>query len=576
MFDTEARILDALGQQHDQIPTLFAYCQESDETYQVQEYIDGENLGGWIARKRRLSAQGAIELLLDLLPVVDYIHSHGVIHRDIKPSNLIQRRSDGKVVLIDFGAAYHDSSQEAEAETALEIGTPGYMPDEQQRGHASFSSDLYALGLSVINLLTGIAPSKLEFDEITGTLDWQSHLRESLDPRLIAILDRMTQQQQRDRFARAADVLTALSVFPGVGKTHKRRWSVSLWQQSAAQARQVLKPALALSLVMFAGGWYFVDRGHSVNVLFAHVNGLMRRSDMQLTLLRNLPMQSAIDQMRIAPNNRVLVTAGADHVLRLWSLPNGAMLKALSGHRDRVTALSITADSRFLISSSEDRTVRLWDMNSGELLREFTGALAAVTAIAISPDGQTIAGGSKDGTLRLWNLQTGALLRTLTIPDVEVTAVVFGKTSVITASHDRTTQSNVRQLQVWDLANGQLRRTLTGHTEPIVNLQMVNDHMLLSVGTDRSLLWDLDRDELVRVFDQEAPPVTAFLDGQRLMTVYGNGSIQVRTQETGWLSTTIAGKWRNLQATLSPNQRYLACWSPDQQLRIWQVAAAAQ
>ncbi|NJL21846.1 MAG: serine/threonine protein kinase [Leptolyngbyaceae cyanobacterium SM1_3_5] len=279
LFDTEARILDALGQQHDQIPTLLAYCQEDDQTYQVQDFVDGESLGGWTTRKRRLTAQGAIALLFNLLPILDFIHSHQVIHRDIKPSNLIQRRSDGKIVLIDFGAAFWKTiaPPDHDAETALAIGTPGFMPDEQQVGQVDFSSDLYALGMSVINLLTGLTPLKLEYDSITGTLDWQVDLYEALDPKLTAILERMVQPIARDRFARVADVLAALEAVPGFGK-HKaqRRWSMSAWQRSfsrvEAQAKRAWKPAAAVALVAFAGGWLFVDRGQSINALFTHVS----------------------------------------------------------------------------------------------------------------------------------------------------------------------------------------------------------------------------------------------------------------------------------------------------------------
>lgn len=578
LFDAEARILDALGQQHDQIPTLLAYCQDSDQTYQVQDYIDGENLGSWTARKRRLTAQGAVALLFDLLPVLEFIHSHQVIHRDIKPSNLMQRRSDGRIVLIDFGAAFWKAiaQPERDAETALAIGTPGFMPDEQQAGQVDFSSDLYALGMSVINLMTGLAPLKLEYDSITGTLDWQVDLYEMIDPKLTAILERMVQPQARDRFARAADVLVALEAVPGFGK-HKaqRRWSMSAWQRSfseiGTQAKHAWKPAAAVALLAFTGGWLVIDRGQSINALFTHVSALTRRSNLQLTLLRNLPMQSAIEQMAITPNNQVLVTAGADHVLRLWSLPNGSPLKTLEGHGDRITALSVSRDSRLLVSSSEDRTVRLWDMASGKLLRELRGSPQAVISIAISADGQTIASGSKDGTVRLWNVDTGTLVRTLKVPSGEVTAVTFGRTSLISAS---SSEATTQQLQVWDLATGELRRTFAGHTEPIVTLQMVDEQTLLSVGKDRSLLWNLDREELLRVFaDEQGQALTAFLDGQRLLTVFDNGSIEVRTRESGWLSRTTASQWRNLQATLSADQRYLACWSADQQLRIWQVAA---
>jgi serine/threonine protein kinase len=591
LFETEARILDQMGQQHAQIPTLFAYCHQQDQIYQVQEYIDGDNLGSWLARRRRLSPQGAIELLVDVLPVLSFIHAHHVIHRDIKPSHLIQRRSDGKVVLIDFGAALSMPESnvqldrvELDEEALLAIGTLGYMPDEQQAGQACYSSDLYALGLSVVELMTGTPPTQLLYDSIMGELDWQAHLYDEIDCKLAAILDRMVRCDVRDRYQQADDVLTALEALPPdvYPRRKSKGWSVSFWQRYAHRAavqvgQQVIKPAVALTLLTsLLAGWYFHDRTLPVGTMLAQFGNFPHRSDLSLTLLRDLPVQAAIDQMLIAPNNQVLVTASADHVLRLWSLPNGSMLKSLSGHADTVTALSMSQDSRLLVSGSEDHTVRLWDVASGKLLREFQGNREAVTAIAISPDARTVVSGSRDGTLRLWNLQTGALLRTLVVPETEVTAVTYGGRldQLVSATSIRgSTASGTRQIQVWNLGSGQLRRTFAGHTAPIVGLQAVDDHTLLSFGKDRVLLWDLQREELVRVFSEDsAQPVAAFLNDQQMMSVYDNGNIQIWARNTGWRETTLSGKWRNLEAALSPNHSYLVCWSADQRLRVWQLA----
>jgi serine/threonine protein kinase len=597
LFETEAQILEQLGQHHDQIPTLFAYCHDQDQTYQVQEYIEGENLGNWISRKRRLSADAAIALLLGALPVLNYIHTHQVIHRDVKPSNLIRRQGDGKVVLIDFGAACRldnaDANIKPDSESALAIGTPGYMPEEQQEGASQFNSDLYALGMSVIHLLTGTSPQKLHRDPISGELDWQSSLSESIEPKLIAILDRMVRGNPRDRYQRAADVLTSLaSLSDGVDPA--KQWHVSTPQRSI---QQFLKPAAAILLVGgLMGGWYFSNFRNPIGGLLTQVSSIVHPSNVHLTLLSNLHVTSAIDQMLIAPNNRVLVTAGSDHVLRLWSLPAGSILKSLLGNTDTITALDMSQDSRLLVSGGEDRTVRLWDVASGKLLREFKGNQAAVTAIAISADAKTVVSGSKDGTLRLWDLQSGALIRTLIIPHAEVTAVTYGKTPnrLISASGDREVDQNtasrgnnqensnqnnsnqenngLRQLQVWDLRTGQARRTFTGHTAPIIGLQAVDDETVMSFGKDRALVWNLQREELMQVFSgDKATPIAARLDSQHMVSVDDSGSIRVWARKTGWQATTIPNRWRNLDAALSADRRYLACWSPDRRLRVWQV-----
>jgi serine/threonine protein kinase len=568
LFETEAQILDRLGQQHEQIPTLFAYCHEQDQIYQVQEFVEGETLSGWLAQGQRLSMGEAIAVLLEVLPVLDYIHSHRVIHRDIKPGHLIRRQTDGKIVLIDFGAACFLEAdfnvKQDHEEAALAIGTPGYMPNEQLDGTSQFNSDLYALGMTVIHLMTGMRPQEFQHDSISGELDWQFFLSEPGDPKFLAILSRMVQSNPRDRYQRAVDVLKALESVPIV-REYVARTRKTLTRKQVMQ--RVLKTAAAIAVTTgLIGGWYAY--GERAGAKLAQLGTLFHHSDVHLTLLRDLPMQAPIERMLIAPNNQMLVTAGSDHVLRLWSLPDGSSLKSLSGHTEQVTTLAMSQDSHLLVSGSADRVVRLWDISLGKALQEFKGHQQAVTAVAISPDAQTVVSGSKDGTLRLWDAQTGILLQTFKLPKVEVTAVAYGMTpdTLISASSDR-------QLQVWDLRTGKLRRTFVGHTDPIVGLQAVDDQMVMSFSRDRALVWNLQREELVRVFSgNSATPVAALLNNRQMVRVDDNGSVQVWTRNTGWQETTILNQWRNLAAALSSDYRYLACWSSDRRLRIWQMS----
>jgi serine/threonine protein kinase len=570
LFEMEARLLEKLGQNHPQIPTLFAYCHEQDQIYLVQEFVEGENLGGWLKHKKRFTPKAAIELLLEVLPVLDYIHSRRVIHRDIKPSNLIRRYRDGKFVLIDFGAACflpetNSSTQPESDDTPFAIGTPGYMPDEQHLGMSQLNSDLYALGAVVIHLLTGVHPRQFEQDLISGELNWHSHLPDKpIEPQLIAILDRMVRVRFDDRYQQAAEVLADVQALPVVQQTQQQK-SLPRWQK---MLRRAGTPAAAVLLMGVLGGKYLPAHSHQAESWLKQIGQMFDQSEVQLTKLRELPVQSNVEQMLVAANNRVLITAETDHALHLWSLPDGSMLNSLSGHTDKVTALATCPKGRFLISGSNDRTVRLWNTESGESLQTLTGHQQPITAVAMSPDTRTIASGSKDGTLRLWDAQTGALIRTMTIPNAEVTAVVFGTTpnSLISASSDR-------QLQVWDLSTGKLQRTFSGHTEPIVSLKVVDDHTLYSFGKDRGLAWDLRREELVSVFPEaSAKSLTASLDQQRIVTVDENSRIRVWQREADRLVMKQAGELdRNLGVALSPNQRYLVSWSPDRHLQIWQI-----
>jgi serine/threonine protein kinase len=171
LFEREAEMLYRLGE-HDQIPRLLAHFEQDEKFYLVQEYIDGQPFNKELAHRRQLSEASVIRLLYDILQVLAFVHQQNVIHRDIKPANLIRRNKDGKIVLIDFGAVkeVRNQSRYTPKQTSLTIpiGSPGYMPSEQQSSNPHFSSDIYAVGMVCLQSLTGLSPRKLPRDAQTG------------------------------------------------------------------------------------------------------------------------------------------------------------------------------------------------------------------------------------------------------------------------------------------------------------------------------------------------------------------------------------------------------------------------
>lgn len=215
LFEKEAVVLQQLGT-HDRIPRLFAYFEQEQEFYLVQEYAIGHTLTEEFKAGVKWQDSLVIELLEEVLEILVFIHSKGVIHRDIKPDNIIRRDSDRHLVLIDFGAIKQVRNQQALNGTqtmTVAIGTPGYMPIEQASGTPRASSDLYALGTIAIQALTGVNPYNLEEDERTGEHKWE-HLTMA-NPQLIAIVQRMTRYHFKDRYQAAADALQAIQGLKG-------------------------------------------------------------------------------------------------------------------------------------------------------------------------------------------------------------------------------------------------------------------------------------------------------------------------------------------------------------------------
>lgn len=211
LFNREAEILEELGK-HDQVPRLLAYFEDNQEFYLVQELIAGHTLNTELPPGHHWSEGKVIELLQDVLPILTFVHSYGVIHRDIKPSNLIRRNSDSRLVLIDFGAVKQIREPVATLQTpiaraTIAIGTEGYMPTEQVRGKPRLNSDIYALGMIGIQALTGIDPADLQ-EDADGEVIWRDQAQ--ISDELAAILTKMVRYHFKDRYQLAIEVLKAL------------------------------------------------------------------------------------------------------------------------------------------------------------------------------------------------------------------------------------------------------------------------------------------------------------------------------------------------------------------------------
>jgi formylglycine-generating enzyme required for sulfatase activity len=218
-FKEEAFRLYELGENHTQIPRLLAYFEQGSSLYLVQEFIQGKTLLQEVQGQCFTEAE-IRQLLADLLPVLDFIHCHNVIHRDIKPENIIRRDSDGKPVLIDFGGA-KQVTQTSLARQATVIYTIGYAPTEQMAGFACHASDLYALGVTCVRLLTQCLPLQNSdgqiqdnlYDAMNAKWLWAEKLEENgitISDGLTKVLDKLLQHLPKDRYQTAAEVLDDL------------------------------------------------------------------------------------------------------------------------------------------------------------------------------------------------------------------------------------------------------------------------------------------------------------------------------------------------------------------------------
>lgn len=211
-FYQEARSLSRLGS-HSQIPALLDYFQIEQDLYLVEEYIPGKTLAQIIKKQRVFTQVEVAIFLIKMLHLLEYIHSHRLIHRDIKPQNIILCQTDRRFVLVDFGAVkdlYPSMDLHRDRQViSRAIGTAGFAPPEQIADRTVYSSDLYALGITCLYLLTGKEPDRFPIDPYTCELVWSAGL--NIDPDLDDIISKMVAIAIVDRYKSATQIIIALN-----------------------------------------------------------------------------------------------------------------------------------------------------------------------------------------------------------------------------------------------------------------------------------------------------------------------------------------------------------------------------
>jgi serine/threonine-protein kinase len=223
LFQREAQILYQI--QHPQIPQFRATFEQDQRLFLVQDYVEGKTYRELLEERKAngytFSEAEVKQLMRQLLPVLAHIHAKGIIHRDIAPDNIILRDRDRLPVLIDFGVVkelatrFQSSfqspatlSQSATVPQNTTVGKLGYAPSEQiQTGRAYPSSDLYALAVTAVVLLTGKEPQDLYDD---ATLSWYWQRWATVSPEFAQVLNRMLNYRPGDRYQSVSDVVRVL------------------------------------------------------------------------------------------------------------------------------------------------------------------------------------------------------------------------------------------------------------------------------------------------------------------------------------------------------------------------------
>jgi eukaryotic-like serine/threonine-protein kinase len=219
-----AEIKTTANLQHPHILQLFDSGEADGTVFYVMPYIEGESLRDRLTREKQLPVDDALRIAREVADALEYAHQHRIVHRDIKPENILLH--GGHAMVADFGIALAASRSEGGTrmtETGMSLGTPHYMSPEQAMGEREITarSDIYALGCVLYEMLTGEppftgpTPQAVVARVMTEQPRSLTLQRRTVPPHVDAAVQRALEKLPADRFASAAEFMTALAAAGG-------------------------------------------------------------------------------------------------------------------------------------------------------------------------------------------------------------------------------------------------------------------------------------------------------------------------------------------------------------------------
>jgi len=397
-FNREAMLLAHLT--HPNLPRIYEQFTEDGRSYLVMDFIEGDTLEDHLEKlgNATMPIEKTLGIALQLCAVVEYLHTRQppIVFRDLKPGNVMLTPS-GHVYLIDFGIARHFKPGQEKDTTAL--GSSGYAPPEQYgKSQTTTRADIYSLGATLHQLLTGDDPSETPFhfeplhfsDPLLAGLDTlvMSMVSVAVNSRPESIL--IVRQELQRIMAQYVRSLPTQDVWANTLPVPLPALSGSSLSTKQPQThRQPISPQTSgkrtqkqTSQVRPQPNTLYICQGHS----------------------------GRITAIAWSPDGKYIASGSYDKTILIWNATNGNRLLTYQGHNARVNSLAWSPDSKSLVSVSDDQSAQIWEAATGKQIYTFNGHNGPVLTVAWSPDGKRIASAGEDKTVQVWDATTNKLI----------------------------------------------------------------------------------------------------------------------------------------------------------------------
>jgi eukaryotic-like serine/threonine-protein kinase len=544
------------GLVHPNLPSIYDYFTAQSHWYVVMDFIEGETLENHLnkASQGYLSVQEALDIGMQLCSVLDYLHTRNppIIFRDLKPVN-IMLTPGSSVYLIDFGVARHFKPGKARDTSAF--GSPGYAaPEQYGKAQTTRHADIYSLGVTLYQLLSGIDPTTKPFQFAPLQTCSAQAVPEELSALVLRMME-LDESKRPDTMVMVKQQLQHIAVGLAAGQVGSIK-PVSLPGNVVSRTQSTAPPIQAPIALPAWGKLLVTYREHTA-------------------LIRSLAW---------SPNGEYIASAGEDCIVRVWQAGAGGGTRfRYTNHSEWVYAVAWSPDGKRIASASGDHTVQVWDpatnQNWFKKFALYTGLQAvvsrghtsAVHSVTWSPDGQYIASASNDNTVRVWEVATGNTLVVLRHSDIawSVQWSPYG-TYVASASKDHT-------VRIWDAISGGNIQVL--RTSPTVSYAVAwspdGKRILLGLGDHTAQIWAVASGRKLLTYRGHADRVYSVSwspDGSRIASGGSDRTVQVWEAATGKLTFTYQCNSSAMRAVAwSPDGQRLAYVSYDHMVDVWQV-----